>query len=174
MNYLTTDWGPAIRHGCRSIAPVLVLIALNVTLAVERTYAAGFRLGCWVHAANDWLSAHWVALWVGPQPEPAPQLPRIPRQLPAAPAPIALLAPAPVPVDGLALALQLIAAGVSIRQAARKAGIPRSTLQRRLRYVIGIDPNGSGDDESVTMVFDITTNPWQVVARFHDARRSRD
>ena len=132
MNCLTTDWGPAIRHGCRSIAPVLVLIALTVTVAVERTYAAGFRLGCWVHAANDWLSAHWVALWVGPQPEPAPTAPLA---LPPAPAPIALLAPAPVPVDGFAMALQLIAAGVSIRQAACQVGMPRTTLQRRLREV---------------------------------------
>jgi hypothetical protein len=41
-------------------------------------------------------------------------------------------------------------------------------------YVIGIDPNGSGDDEWVTTVLDITSNPWQVVARFNDARRSRD
>jgi hypothetical protein len=131
MNYLTTDWGPAIRHGCRSVAPVLVLIALAVTVAVERTYAAGFRLGCWVHAANDWLAAHWVAIWVGSQPEPEPQPPRNPRQLPAAPAPIALLAPAPVPVDGLAMALQLIAAGVSIRQAARTVGMPPNSLHRQ-------------------------------------------
>lgn len=41
-------------------------------------------------------------------------------------------------------------------------------------YVLGIDPNGSGDDEWVTTVLDITSNPWQVVARFNDARRSRD
>jgi hypothetical protein len=41
-------------------------------------------------------------------------------------------------------------------------------------YVIGIDPNGSGDDEWVTTVLDVTSNPWQVVARFNDARRSRD
>ena len=41
-------------------------------------------------------------------------------------------------------------------------------------YVIGIDPNGSRDDEWVTTVLDITSNPWQVVASFHDARRSRD
>jgi hypothetical protein len=41
-------------------------------------------------------------------------------------------------------------------------------------YVIGIDPNGSGDDEWVSTVLDITSNPWQVVARFNDARRSRD
>lgn len=132
MNYLTTDWGPAIRHGCRSIAPVLVLIAVTVTVAVERTYAAGYRLGCWVHAANDWLSAHWVALWVGPQPKPAPTAPLA---LPPAPAPIALLAPAPVPADGFAMALQLIATGASIRQAARQVGMPRTTLQRRLREI---------------------------------------
>jgi hypothetical protein len=111
---------------------VLVLIALAVTVAVERTYAAGFRLGCWVHGANDWLAAHWVALWVGPQSEPKPTAPLA---LPPAPAPIALLAPAPVPVDGLALALQLIGAGVSIRQAARTVGMARTTLQRRLREV---------------------------------------
>jgi hypothetical protein len=41
-------------------------------------------------------------------------------------------------------------------------------------YVFGIDPNGKGNDEWVTTVLDVTTNPWQVVARFHDARRSRD
>jgi hypothetical protein len=41
-------------------------------------------------------------------------------------------------------------------------------------YVIGIDPNGSGDDEWVSTVLDVTTNPWQVVACFNDARRSRD
>jgi hypothetical protein len=41
-------------------------------------------------------------------------------------------------------------------------------------YVIGIDPNGGADDEWVTTVLDVTTNPWQVVARFNDARRSRD
>ena len=41
-------------------------------------------------------------------------------------------------------------------------------------YVFGIDPNGKGADEWVTTVLDVTTNPWQVVARFHDARRSRD
>jgi hypothetical protein len=41
-------------------------------------------------------------------------------------------------------------------------------------YVFGIDPNGKGDDEWVTTVLDVTSNPWQVVARFNDARRSRD
>lgn len=41
-------------------------------------------------------------------------------------------------------------------------------------YVIGIDPNGAGDDEWVTTVLNVTTNPWQVVASFNDARRSRD
>jgi hypothetical protein len=41
-------------------------------------------------------------------------------------------------------------------------------------YVFGIDPNGKGNDEWVTTVLDVTTNPWQVVARFNDARRSRD
>ena len=41
-------------------------------------------------------------------------------------------------------------------------------------YVFGIDPNGKGNDEWVTTVLDVTTNPWQVVARFNDSRRSRD
>ena len=160
---LLSDWGPAIETTIRGIAAVAVAV-----------YTAGLMIGTWLHRLNDWMAHQWAARVIrsaDPSTHP-PDLSMPLALLPAAAAPIALLAPAPVPVDGLALALQLIAAGVSIRQAARKAGIPRTTLQRRLRYVIGIDPSGSGADESVTTVLDITTNPWQV--RFHDARRSRD
>lgn len=140
------DWGRAIHHGCRSIAAVLVLIGLALSIALqwaivaaEATYAAGFRLGCWVHAANDWLAPRWAAFWVPPAPKPAAPA-AAPLALPAAAAPLALLAPAPEPVapaagDPLASALDLIAAGFSIRRAAREVGMARSTLQRRLREV---------------------------------------
>jgi hypothetical protein len=123
---LLTDWGPAIETTIRGIAAVAVAC-----------YCAGFAVGTWLHHASAWLARQWAARVVrsaDPSTDPADVSMPLAR-LPAAPAPIALLAPAPVPVDGLALALQLIAAGVSIRQAARKAGMPRTTLQRRLREV---------------------------------------
>lgn len=111
---LAADWGPAIEAAVRAVAAIAAWV-----------YVLGLGFGAWIHRMNDSLAA----LFTPPDP------PTAPLALPAAPAPIALLAPAPVPVDGLALALQLIAAGVSIRQAARQVGMPRTTLQRRLREV---------------------------------------
>lgn len=46
--------------------------------------------------------------------------------------------------------------------------------RRGHEYVCGIDPNGGADDEWVTTILDVTESPWQVVACFHDSRKSRD
>ena len=118
---LLSDWGPAIETTIRGIAAVAVAC-----------YVAGLVVGTWLHRLNDQLAR--VARSADSSTDPA-DVSMTMSLLPAAPAPIALLAPAPVPVDGFAMALQLIATGASIRQAARQVGMPRTTLQRRLREV---------------------------------------
>jgi hypothetical protein len=93
------DWAEVARivlHG---------LLALAVL-----TYMAGHALGTAVHRANDWMSRHWAALLAKPEDpltvEPAvqataPIVEQAPTaaQLPPAPAPLALLAPARQPVS---------------------------------------------------------------------------
>ena len=102
---LAADWGPAIEAAVRAIAAIAAWV-----------YVLGLGFGTWIHRMNDSLAA----LFTPPDPPTAPPA------LPAAPAPI---------VDGFGMAQQLIDAGFSIRRAAREVGIPRTTLQRRLREV---------------------------------------
>jgi hypothetical protein len=42
------------------------------------------------------------------------------------------------------------------------------------QYVMGIDPNGGGNDNFSIAVLDVTTTPWQVVAGFYENQTSRD
>lgn len=41
-------------------------------------------------------------------------------------------------------------------------------------YVMGIDPNGGGNDNFAVVVVDVTTAPWKVVADFYENQNSRD
>jgi hypothetical protein len=57
--------------------------------------------------------------------------------------------------------------------AAEAAGgweIPRRTSS----YVLGIDPNGGGNDDFCAIVVDVTESPWRVVAGYAESGRSRD
>ena len=150
------EWGRRLRQGAGLVAAALVLafvVAADLLTLVRQaaglTHEAGFAVGTAVHRANDWLAPRWAALWVEPAaPEAAPA--RVLLALPAATAPVALLAPArlvlvkpqavpapvaPVDVTPLEQARQLVATGTSVRQAARRCGISRTTLQRRLQEV---------------------------------------
>lgn len=154
------ELGHRLRQGAGLVAAALVLAVVVVAdllvlarQAAALTYEAGFRFGTLVHRLNDQLAARWVALVAEPAaPVAAPA--RVTLALPPAPAPLALLAPAclvvaepesapvaPAPdhfghlpnmVTPLEQARQLVATGTSVRQAARRCGISRTTLQRRL------------------------------------------
>jgi hypothetical protein len=41
-------------------------------------------------------------------------------------------------------------------------------------YVMGIDPNGGGNDNFAVVVVDVSTSPWKVVAGFYENQSSRD
>lgn len=41
-------------------------------------------------------------------------------------------------------------------------------------YVMGIDPNGGGNDHFAIIVIDVSTSPWAVVAGFYENQSSRD
>jgi hypothetical protein len=42
------------------------------------------------------------------------------------------------------------------------------------QYVMGIDPNGGGNDNFAVIVVDVSTSPWKVVAGFYENQTSRD
>lgn len=46
--------------------------------------------------------------------------------------------------------------------------------RRQHVYVMGIDPNGGGNDNFAITVVDVTTSPWSVVAGFYENQSSRD
>lgn len=123
MNYhvpTAAECAAALERYARAIAPtVAVLVA-----AAVHVYWAGYRLGRAVHAASDWLAAHWPTRPTEPAPAPLPA---------PAPAPAPLPAPAPAPADPLADRIRsLRAAGLSQRAIAERVGVSRATVRRRL------------------------------------------
>jgi hypothetical protein len=101
------------------------IVLHGLVAAAVLAYLAGHALGTAVHRANDWLSARWVALWV------RPELSGNSGQLAQHVAPTA---PAPAPArPAMAVAVDLVRhQQISQRQAARRAGVSRTALQRAL------------------------------------------
>jgi lambda repressor-like predicted transcriptional regulator len=121
---LTADWAPHIEAAVRRLAQLCTIV-----------YVAGYCCGAWLHRLNDALAREWVAA-LGVLDRPA--APLDPRQAPLdmAPAP---LDPLPIVATtrhamptGIDHARHLVAAGHSQRQAARRAGVSRTSLQRAL------------------------------------------
>jgi hypothetical protein len=46
--------------------------------------------------------------------------------------------------------------------------------RRGHQYVMGIDPNGGGNDNFAIIVVDVSTSPWRTVAGFYENQSSRD
>lgn len=121
----TSEVAAYLERLARTIAPT---VALLVALAVT-TYNAGLALGRAVHAANDWLAAHWPtrpATTTQPtttttQPEPLAQI--------IAETGATVVA---APIDQV---LALRAAGLSQRAIAAQLGVSRATVRRRLAMV---------------------------------------
>ena len=102
---LTADWAPVIEAAIRRLAQLCTVV-----------YVAGYMTGEWIHRLNDALAATVCA--------PAPQ-------------PVLVVAPVIATTrhampTGIDHARHLVAAGHSQRQAARRAGVSRTSLQRAL------------------------------------------
>jgi len=100
------------------------IVLHGLVAAAVLAYLAGHALGTAVHRANDWLSARWVALLVKPEAAVKESLTAEP-EVPA---------PAPAPArPAMAVAVDLVRhQQISQRQAARRAGVSRTALQRAL------------------------------------------
>ena len=101
---LTADWAPVIEAAVRRLAQLCTIV-----------YVAGYMTGAWLHRLNDALAAVCA---------PAPQ-------------PVLVVAPVIATTrhampTGIDRAVHLVAAGHSQRQAARRAGVSRTSLQRAL------------------------------------------
>ena len=103
---LTADWAPHIEVAVRRLAQLCTI-----------AYVAGYCCGAWLHRLNDALAA------VLHQPAPAASV--------HAPRPVVATVRESLPT-GITLARHLVAAGHSQRQAARRAGVSRTSLQRAL------------------------------------------
>ena len=121
---------------------VFTIVVMGLVTTALLTYETGRLTGRFVHALNDTLAREWVAalgvLDMAPAPLDPRQAPLDPRQAPLdmAPAP---LDPRPIVATtrhamptGIDHARHLVAAGHSQRQAARRAGVSRTSLQRAL------------------------------------------
>jgi hypothetical protein len=104
---------------------VATIVAHGLIACAWLTWAAGFRLGRFVHALNDHLARFVVACTVPAEQPPAPAPA-------AAPQHVAPTDPAPVR-PAMAVAVELVRhQQISQRQAARRAGVSRTALQRAL------------------------------------------
>lgn len=131
---------------------VTTIVVLGLVTAVALTWEAGYRTGRFVHQLNDAIAREWVAaLGVLERPAaeivPAPAVVTGPVQSVAAkpvrrphpqptPQPVPALIPAPVPATWAApidRAVSAVRCGhISQRQAAKRYGISRTSLQRAL------------------------------------------
>ena len=114
---------------------VFTIVVLGLVTTALLTYEAGRLTGRFVHDLNDTLAREWVAA-LGVLDRPAAPLDRPAAPLDMAPAP---LDPLPIVATtrhamptGIDHARHLVAAGHSQRQAARRAGVSRTSLQRAL------------------------------------------
>lgn len=126
MNYPTTEAvASKLEQYARTIAPTVALI---VALAIT-TYNAGLALGRAVHAANDWLAAHWPTrpATTTTTTEPATQPETLAEIIAETGATVVV-----APVDEV---LALRAAGLSQRAIAAQLGVSRATVRRRLAMV---------------------------------------
>ena len=101
---LTADWAPVIEAAVRRLAQLCTVV-----------YVAGYMTGAWLHRLNDALAAVCA-----PAPQPV-----------MAVAPVIATTRHAMPA-GIDHARHLVAAGHSQRQAARRAGVSRTSLQRAL------------------------------------------
>jgi hypothetical protein len=103
---------------------VFTITALGLVTLVLMTYEAGRITGSTIHRLNDWLAREWVSA-LGLLDRPAAQT--IPAHVPA---PVRATYTAPT---GMARAVALVrCTGCSQRQAAKRAGVSRTQLQRAL------------------------------------------
>jgi hypothetical protein len=109
---------------------VITITALGLVTLVLMTYEAGRITGATIHRLNDWLAREWVsALGLIERP---PATIKESLTVPAAWAPQPVPAPiAPMPPMARAVAL-VRCTGCSQRQAAKRAGVSRTQLQRAL------------------------------------------
>ena len=114
---------------------VFTITVLGLVTLVLLTYEAGRVTGRAVHALNDALAREWVAA-CGVLERPAAPIVHPVAPIDMAPAPID---PRPVIATirqslptGITLARHLVAAGHSQRQAARRAGVSRTSLHRAM------------------------------------------
>ena len=100
---------------------VFTIVVLGLVTTALLTYEAGRLTGRFVHDLNDTLAREWVAA-LGVLDRPA---------APLDPLPIVATTRHAMPT-GIDRARHLVAAGHSQRQAARRAGVSRTSLQRAL------------------------------------------
>lgn len=108
---------------------VFTITALGLVTLVLLTYEAGRFTGRTVHALNDWLAREWVSA-LGLLERPAAPIVTAPALTIWAPQPV----PATItPLPPMARAVALVrCTGCSQRQAAKRAGVSRTQLQRAL------------------------------------------
>ncbi len=106
---------------------VFTITALGLVTLVLLAYEAGRITGRTIHTINDWLAREWVAAW-GVLERPAAAIVTTPEPIIATPAPI--VATWATPIDRAVTAVRC--GRTSQRQAARRYGVSRTSLQRAL------------------------------------------
>ncbi len=113
---------------------VATIVVLGLVTAIALTWEAGFRTGRFIHDLNDALAREWVAaLGVLERPaastvEPAASTAAAPTSIVWLPQPVAATWAAPID-----RAVSAVRCGrTSQRQAARRYGVSRTSLQRAL------------------------------------------
>ena len=107
---------------------VFTIVVLGLVTTALLTYEAGRLTGRFVHDLNDTLAREWVAA-LGVLDRPAAPLDMAPAPLDPLPVIATVRHAMPTGIDH---ARHLVAAGHSQRQAARRAGVSRTSLQRAL------------------------------------------
>lgn len=113
---IVEDWAPHIERTVRLIA-----------IPIAAAYVAGLMVGTWIHQLNNAITALAVpqapAAIAQPVPAPAPVLYRC--------APVVARCGIQAP-DPMARAVAAVMGGMSQAAAARRYGVSRSTLRRRI------------------------------------------
>jgi len=115
---IVSDWAPAIEKTVRLIA-----------VPIAAAYMAGLMVGIWIHQLNDAFAALTTGCQM-PQAVPA-AVPVIVQR--CAVAPVVANVARPIGCsDQMAAAVAAVMGGMSQAAAARRYGVSRSTLRRRL------------------------------------------